>query len=177
MTDPGPSQPASPDELAAVYLRGRDVPCAACGYNRRDGTTAACPECGDVLDLSPGRVPTGATINRRRANVMGVVLTAASCLAAVKYAHLTWLFQEGVFDRLANSGTPSRSAFTYLVFSVLGLTGSLPAIYYSIRMCKWRRRRNQSSTTSGRYLVRAVLWLIIPTLPFEMYRIYFSVLI
>lgn len=51
MTEPGPTHPATPDELAAVYLRARDIPCPGCGYNRRDGTTAACPECGHTLKL------------------------------------------------------------------------------------------------------------------------------
>ncbi|MEM9374141.1 MAG: hypothetical protein AAGA55_10905 [Planctomycetota bacterium] len=50
MSDDGPTQPpdnipATPDELAALYLRGRDVPCPGCGYNLRDGTSAVCPEC------------------------------------------------------------------------------------------------------------------------------------
>lgn len=40
------TDPATPDELAALFLRGRDVPCPGCGYNRRDGTASACPECG-----------------------------------------------------------------------------------------------------------------------------------
>lgn len=50
MSDDGPTQPptntpATPDELAALYLRARDVTCPSCGYNRRDGTSATCPEC------------------------------------------------------------------------------------------------------------------------------------
>lgn len=45
--------PASLDETASLYLRARDVPCPECGYNRRDGTNACCPECKHVLTLSP----------------------------------------------------------------------------------------------------------------------------
>lgn len=37
--------PASLDEVARLFLRHRDFACPGCGYNRRDGTTAACPEC------------------------------------------------------------------------------------------------------------------------------------
>ncbi len=48
--DPNPS---GLDETASLYLRARDVPCPGCGYNRRDGTDACCPECGHVLTLSP----------------------------------------------------------------------------------------------------------------------------
>ncbi|RMH27026.1 MAG: hypothetical protein D6692_08290, partial [Planctomycetota bacterium] len=42
----------TPDELAALYLRARDVPCPGCGYNRRDGIAAACPECLHPLKVS-----------------------------------------------------------------------------------------------------------------------------
>ncbi|GJM19621.1 MAG: hypothetical protein DHS20C14_18340 [Phycisphaeraceae bacterium] len=45
---------AGDDEIARVYLRGRDAPCPKCGYNRRDGREAACPECGHALTLAPG---------------------------------------------------------------------------------------------------------------------------
>ncbi len=44
---------ATPDELATLYLRGRDVPCPGCGYNRRDGVTMGCPECSHALALKP----------------------------------------------------------------------------------------------------------------------------
>ena len=43
--------PASSDELAALYLQGRDTPCPNCTYNRRDGTTSTCPECGSPLSI------------------------------------------------------------------------------------------------------------------------------
>jgi DNA-directed RNA polymerase subunit RPC12/RpoP len=33
-------------DALADYLRTRDVPCPACGYNLRGVTTGACPECG-----------------------------------------------------------------------------------------------------------------------------------
>ncbi len=43
---------ATPDELATLFLRGRDVPCPGCTYNRRDGTSATCPECRYTLIVS-----------------------------------------------------------------------------------------------------------------------------
>ena len=46
-----PSLPATTDELAALFLCGRDSPCPSCNYNRRDGTTSTCPECGEQLRL------------------------------------------------------------------------------------------------------------------------------
>lgn len=48
---PAQGRPATPDELAALYLRDRDIDCPACGYNRRDGAAAACPECDHPLML------------------------------------------------------------------------------------------------------------------------------
>lgn len=47
-------QPATPDELALIYLRARDVPCPNCHYNRRDDRNAACPECGHNLLIREG---------------------------------------------------------------------------------------------------------------------------
>lgn len=53
MPDPASQPtPATPDELAAIYLRARDVPCPNCNYNRRDGTAAACPECTHAFQVS-----------------------------------------------------------------------------------------------------------------------------
>lgn len=52
MTGPTPPPNAS-DELARLYLAGRDVPCPSCRYNRRDSDRAACPECGHPLELWP----------------------------------------------------------------------------------------------------------------------------
>ncbi len=45
------TQQATNDELAELYLRGRDTPCPSCNYNRRDSTSATCPECGTKLVL------------------------------------------------------------------------------------------------------------------------------
>ena len=40
---------ANDDELAEFYLRGRDVGCPSCGYNRRGGKSGRCPECGCTI--------------------------------------------------------------------------------------------------------------------------------
>lgn len=45
--------PATPDELAKLYLHNRDVPCPGCGYNLRNATAARCPECAYRLQLGP----------------------------------------------------------------------------------------------------------------------------
>jgi len=44
----------SEQHLLLSYLRDRDVPCPACGYNLRDLTAPICPECRQDLTLSVG---------------------------------------------------------------------------------------------------------------------------
>ena len=56
--------PASSDQLAALYLRDRDTPCPSCNYNRRDGTTTICPECGSPLTII------AASIHQERENLL-----------------------------------------------------------------------------------------------------------
>lgn len=79
MTEPGPTHPATPDELAAIYLRARDVPCPNCGYNRRDGQSAACPECGRIIRVAPQ----GSGVDERTGRVASVVSVVIACGAAL----------------------------------------------------------------------------------------------
>ncbi|MEZ6317371.1 MAG: hypothetical protein R3B49_01265 [Phycisphaerales bacterium] len=60
MNDQAPPTPPPhrDDDLARLYLAGRDVPCPKCKYNRRDGDRARCPECGHALTLAPGTTTT-----------------------------------------------------------------------------------------------------------------------
>lgn len=57
MTEPRPPITAhhrdDHDQLAKVYLKDRETPCPVCRYDRRDGTGAACPECGYLIRLQP----------------------------------------------------------------------------------------------------------------------------
>lgn len=71
--------PATPDELAATYLRARDVPCPGCGYNRRDGATAACPECGRFIRIAPE----GSGVDERTGRIASVVSVIIACGAAL----------------------------------------------------------------------------------------------
>jgi len=43
--------PSHNDAMITLFLKDRDEPCPSCGYNRRDGTTSTCPECGSQLEL------------------------------------------------------------------------------------------------------------------------------
>lgn len=76
---PDPTAPATADELAALYLRGRDVACPGCGYNRRDAVSSVCPECNAVLALDVAQkqiVP----MTRRVARRLAWLLIAATVL-------------------------------------------------------------------------------------------------
>ena len=42
------------NNLLASFVQGRNVPCPGCGYNLRNTTAPACPECGQGLVLSVG---------------------------------------------------------------------------------------------------------------------------
>jgi len=79
MSAPSPT-PASDAELLRQFLAGRDVKCAACGYNLRDLTATKCPECGSMLSLGMGPCE-----KRPRAwtfAVVGSAITTGLALAA-----------------------------------------------------------------------------------------------
>ncbi len=46
--------PADADTLLLEFLRARDAACPLCGYNLRNLSTTACPECREPLSLSVG---------------------------------------------------------------------------------------------------------------------------
>jgi hypothetical protein len=80
MAEPGPAQPATPDELAAFYLRARDVPCPGCNYNRRDGTAAECPECQTLIRLADNCADNWLSLSKRRSIFVGWIMLAL-CIA------------------------------------------------------------------------------------------------
>jgi hypothetical protein len=91
MPDPDPQPtPATPDELATLFLRARDIPCPKCSYNRRDGNTSACPECGAPLSLnqSHGSIPRIAILLFVVATfVIGIELAWSLGYAATAFRH------------------------------------------------------------------------------------------
>ncbi len=50
MAEPPTIKP-SDDELLVTFLSERDFMCPRCGYNLRNITSGACPECGDLVTL------------------------------------------------------------------------------------------------------------------------------
>lgn len=85
MNAPEQAFPTTPDQLATLYLRNRDTPCPACNYNRRDGATAACPECRTPLrlgDTTQTLSPRTAHTLRRLAMVSLIVASALTITSA-----------------------------------------------------------------------------------------------
>lgn len=79
MSAPQPT-PDRDADLLRQFLAGRDVKCAACGYNIRDLIVGKCPECGATLKLD-------ANSSRKRpiawtTAVVGSAITTGLALAA-----------------------------------------------------------------------------------------------
>lgn len=90
-----PGQP-TPQEIITLYLQGRDVPCPACTYNRRDDTTPACPECGHHLRLQPvARNPL--LLNARACYwLAGILIVQATiCVPIQTYEMARWVMYQG----------------------------------------------------------------------------------
>lgn len=86
------TDPATPDELAALFLRGRDVPCPGCGYNRRDGTTAACPECTAEVALSVQPKSTTVVLSTQRARVIAACLLVIALVLMIESLGSTFTY-------------------------------------------------------------------------------------
>jgi len=94
-TQESPTPPPNrDDELARLYLAGRDVPCPKCGYNRRDSDQATCPECAHALTLAPGSATTYAAagtatlwlfVNMIVFGSIGTAITAFAIFPSVAY--------------------------------------------------------------------------------------------
>lgn len=139
MTEPGPAQPATPDELAALYLRARDVPCPGCGYNRRDGAVAICPECSKLFELRIESTEIRQRI-RRRDTWTAVLLSAIGTTMLVQSA-------SGVTLAGINIYTNGYMSYfgRFLAFGAIRLVCSALVIRCSIAwLLKERRGSHQS---------------------------------
>lgn len=76
---------AERDELIAVFLAGRDVPCPRCGYNLRGLERARCPECERPLTLrvEPAEPPRGVFVAGLTGLVGGAAFSVAMGVHAV----------------------------------------------------------------------------------------------
>jgi hypothetical protein len=146
MSEPGPTQTATPDELAALYLRARDVPCPNCNYNRRDGVAAACPECAHSLWLAP-ETPDHLPVKARFARFLLWSLTAFGAITISFGIYVLIVSPPGNF--------PTRMDYIYWAIGVVvpsvamlvGIRYAIPAI----------RRSRTHRRAAARYFSLAIL--------------------
>ncbi len=113
--------PATPDELAAIFLRARDVPCPACGYNRRDGTTAVCPECDRFLKLMPPSHDVAPAVGVT-AITMAVIIALAALALGIASAPLAMAYSSGWPEFVSLS-----AAFAAICSAVFGVNRAVLA--------------------------------------------------
>ncbi len=171
MPDPNPKPTqATPDELAPSYFRGRDVACPGCGYNRRDGLTAACPECRTPIQISDNGAERWLSLSRRRAMFIGVVMLTFSTVYWISYCHSAWEMIETISVD-PRSWTRGWWILHYALW--MPAVCCLPiAAWHFIRML---RRRPINSTghadRSGASFHRGILWCVIAIGPWTIFQI------
>lgn len=120
---------ASENELAALYLRDRDVDCPSCGYNRRDGNSSSCPECGCAIALQA--VSRESPIDAQRAircGLLFLVLYATGYVMA-NTASLITILVDGTIPATLFSGAFFFGGHIFWLF----------ALYWTIRL--WSKSR------------------------------------
>lgn len=111
MADPAEKSCAYDDELAALYLRNRDTPCPGCGYNRRDGHTRACPECGIEFVFQVNH-PTRPTLSLRFARLV--------LLFFILYASMELISHAVAFAQMIYFGsTPKAWVLRYIIGAII----------------------------------------------------------
>lgn len=154
---------ANENELAELFLRGRDVDCPSCGYNRRDGKTSTCPECGCVIamqaydrdhPLDPQRVI--------RLGLLFMVLYAAGCVIANTAS---------LISVLINGTIPTTLGFGILFFG--GHIFWMSVLYWTVRL--WSRSR-KGKLLNTRHFSRPAFAIIAMTFIGVALNIYAAVL-
>jgi len=147
----------SEDAIASVYLQGRDVPCPACGYNRRDGASATCPECRHNLSIihEDGGWKKQFSSLASRYLMMLMVLSGIKALLSC-YSVYVWL-------NYAINGIvlPGGVVYLYLILTTIGAISYLVIFLISFR--KRRGIRNGNAYTP-RQLARPMLAYTLVTL-------------
>ncbi len=160
--------PATPDELATVFLRARDIPCPNCNYNRRDSTTAACPECGTDI-ITAENLPFAAVLGPKRLRIIAFSIASAALVVA--------LFNLGELWQLSNAvvylpnGPPQASTWrtfgSMMVTLGLGTLGAFVSLCYAARILTESRgssRLPHQVVRQGHRLNSAILWLAVAVL-------------
>jgi len=165
MADPGPAQHATPDELAVLYLKDRDVPCPGCAYNRRDGTQAACPECQEpvrVGEVHPERL----AFARRHIRVIFATISLFSLITlAVYILHLTSTYQ------FIMGGASFTAMLPWFAIYAWGIVCSAGATMVARR--GWAQaRRPGSGAPHARTLIWAIALAFASMAPEALYELY-----
>lgn len=166
MNDPGQ---ATPDELAALYLRGRDVPCPGCGYNRRDGTAAACPECGAGLSVGGAVTERGMTMNPPRATAVVMILLTLSVFLMINFGLATaWAW----WVAFTNPGLVVGRHWVSGVVYGIGFTCTIPAVALSAALCTHRKALFRKPRRAGNRFAATSLWLFVAVMPELIYELW-----
>ncbi len=130
MTDGSQPTTATPDELATLFLRARDTPCPKCAYNRRDGITAACPECHATLPIGDTTQALQLRTTHRIRRCARLTLIFA-CLLVIPAARSTFL----TVDAWLNDRTSALFVKPWFIYaSLITAVGTLAAWIILIAM-------------------------------------------
>lgn len=158
MDSPEPTAPNAPipeDELVTAYLHGRDVPCPKCGYNRRDGKGATCPECDEQLRIIPtGKA--GATQHTAFLKAMLVLFIVIILFHLVSNAHGFTAFAQRI--NVSKIGWNWFTLITiWLMINVVGWTIALLLCALRLRMIQ----KNQPMTLRGFIVPIALIFCLL----------------
>tara|TARA_R110002072_G_scaffold42064_2_gene117371 strand:+ start:29759 stop:30277 length:519 start_codon:yes stop_codon:yes gene_type:complete len=146
------SNQASDDELAAIYLRDRDVPCPSCDYNRRDGQSSTCPECGSALTL----IGIDAAQVSNFTKLARSVLFYLWILAAAKSAYNLYILIR-IVTVFAMVPRPFPF-FTWVIGATLDFIVWL--VLFIITLSRWRKSRHNETIASATVISPIVMIVI-----------------
>ncbi len=153
--------PATPDELAALFLRARDVPCPKCHYNRRDGLTAACPECGTDIIAAMDTLPFAAVLGIKRLRLIALFIACIAAVSGLRHAGEIWQLNNSVM--YVAFGTPRTSPWpmfgSTMAMLYLGILGAFVSLYYAARILAESHRSSTPMIPQGYRINSAMLWL------------------
>lgn len=168
---PATPQPATDDELAAFYLRARDVLCANCGYNRRDGTGAACPECQAQLNVHTGTPRAGAFLGPGLGKAIAIALLLVSLLITGLYASSTY----DAIQYYANPVFPVPLVLGYHISAWVYATATalfIAALITQARLLAALTRGPPTPDRAGRLLAWSIGLMLVAALPETIFEIW-----
>lgn len=163
-----PTQPASRDELATVYLKGRDVPCPNCNYNRRDATRSKCPECQSPIEIGELQ-PQQFAISRSHARLIFMAIGLFSLIVAAE----SMLHMFTTYKLVARTGN-LMAMFPWPLIYAWGIVCSITATMVSRR--GWANARRPSGKARH---AKTLIWSIVlgfgsltPRAAYELFALY-----